>query len=222
MRKKRTTQYTKNRNRIMRYIRSQRKKGIIIDFDIKTETQLRKEGIEGQKLSALTRELKKIKPKQLKELKIAEFDIETGEIISDYSSEKEGIYTDNTNYIQQIEAEYVSDNEWYNNIVISSWLGTVNEMEYGIGAMILRKWFDKLISDNGKENVVQMLVDGQANGLILDYATIYNADVARNYISEMISYLPDQGNIYKEDMEEYINDAMLLNEYMEENENWEL
>lgn len=63
--KTKTTQYTKNRKRILAYIRRQRKKNLVTDLYIPTERELRKQGVKGTELAKLTRELKALNPKTL-------------------------------------------------------------------------------------------------------------------------------------------------------------
>lgn len=69
MTKKRTqTAYTRNRERIMRQLRRERARGKETFFPyIPTEKELRKQGVKGKELTALTRELKKITPKKIRE-----------------------------------------------------------------------------------------------------------------------------------------------------------
>lgn len=66
MAKKRKTQYTRQRNRVTAYIRKLRKTGLVVDLYFPTEHELRKSGVKGSELTKLTRELKKIKPKELR------------------------------------------------------------------------------------------------------------------------------------------------------------
>lgn len=69
MAKKRTqTAYTRNRERIMRQLRRERARGkeTFLPY-IPTERELRKQGVKGKELAALTRELKKITPKKIRE-----------------------------------------------------------------------------------------------------------------------------------------------------------
>lgn len=73
MAKKRTqTAYTRNRERIMRQLRRERARGkeTFLPY-IPTERELRKQGVKGKELSALTRELKKITPKKIREYTVA-------------------------------------------------------------------------------------------------------------------------------------------------------
>lgn len=63
--KTKTTQYTKNRNRILAYIRRQKKKNLVTDLYIPTEREVRKQGVKGKELAKLTRQLKGLTPKTL-------------------------------------------------------------------------------------------------------------------------------------------------------------
>lgn len=65
--KRKTTVYTKQRNRIMSAIRRLKKKGLQTDLYFPTEKELRSQGVKGQELAKLTRELKKISSSQIKE-----------------------------------------------------------------------------------------------------------------------------------------------------------
>jgi hypothetical protein len=63
---KKTTQYTKQRNRILRYINRQKKKSLVTDLYFPTEKELRKQGVKGKELTKLTNELKRLTSKNLK------------------------------------------------------------------------------------------------------------------------------------------------------------
>lgn len=63
---KKTTQYTKQRNRILRYIYRQKKKSLVTDLYIPTEKELRKQGVKGAELRKLTNKLKRLTPQNLK------------------------------------------------------------------------------------------------------------------------------------------------------------
>ena len=80
MAKKRTqTAYTRNRERIMRQLRRERarEKKTFLPY-IPTEKELRKQGVKGKELAALTRELKKITPKKIREYTVDIDVIEVG------------------------------------------------------------------------------------------------------------------------------------------------
>lgn len=217
-RRTKTSQYTQNRNRIMSYVRKLRRQGIIVDIDLKTENQLKKEGIRAQKLSALTRQLKKLRPKQIKELKIAEFDPDTGEIYMDYFD----MYGQTNEPGFEPPPDNVStDESFYMRIIISSWYGTLGEFEEGIGYNLLKNWADTIRAENGDEAFAKMIEDGMANGNMLTWDVVYNGDATRDYIESIMDYLPDQGIMYKDNMIDKLDYMMQMSEYFEQQENWD-
>lgn len=71
--------YEKQRRRLMSAARREEKKGRHVVFDLPTQKQLKEAGIRGAKLSALTRKLAKVTPKELRgKYLAAEYDLETG------------------------------------------------------------------------------------------------------------------------------------------------
>lgn len=71
--------YEKQRRRLMAAARREEKKGRHVVFDLPTQKQLKEAGIRGAKLSALTRKLAKVTPKELRgKYLAAEYDLETG------------------------------------------------------------------------------------------------------------------------------------------------
>lgn len=80
-RKKKATPsgYEKQRRRLMAAARREEKKGRHVVFDLPTQKQLKEAGIKGAKLSALTRKLAKVTPKELRgKYLAAEYDPITG------------------------------------------------------------------------------------------------------------------------------------------------
>lgn len=71
--------YEKQRRRLMAAARREEKKGRHVVFDLPTKKQLKEAGIKGAKLSALTRKLTKVTPKELRGKYLsAEYEPETG------------------------------------------------------------------------------------------------------------------------------------------------
>lgn len=80
---RRKTEYTRQRDRILSFIRKASRRGYLFDNfqSIPTERQLRQQGVTGAKLAAQTRRLQRIKPADL--YAQAEFlDVETGVILT--------------------------------------------------------------------------------------------------------------------------------------------
>lgn len=88
-RKRRKSEYTKQRERILSFIRKASKRGYLFDNfqSIPTERQLRQQGYRGASLAAQTRRLQRVTPAELYEQ--ARFvDVETGEILTGQEGRK--------------------------------------------------------------------------------------------------------------------------------------
>ena len=195
MAKKRITQYTRNRNRILATIRRIKKKtGYTTTLYFPTEKELRKQGVMGKELSSLTRELKHWKSKDIKEY-----------------IEKENIYRDNRN----------EDDSFFTRTVITQWYAKLLEFSNGEAYSLLRAWMGSIIRENGKNNTAIMLQDGAEHGNILTWETVYKTDSAMLYIGYMLDYLPDSGVLYKEETLDRLEYMKRLGEALEESEDWE-
>lgn len=73
---------------------------------------------------------------------------------------------------------------------------------------ILTVWLDRLIEENGIENVATMIQSGAQAGHILTYQIAYDEELLAGYMADMLDYLPDMTDWYKA-------------EIMEQFESWE-
>lgn len=195
MAKKRITQYTRNRNRILATIRRVKKKtGYTTNLYFPTEKELRKQGVKGKELSALTRELKHWKSKDIREY-----------------IEKENRYRDNKN----------GDDSFFVRTVITQWYAKLLEFSNGEAYALLRAWMGGIIRENGKNNTAIMLQNASENGHILTWDVVYKMGKATLYIGYLMDYIPDQGVFYKEKWMDKIEFIRTLGEALEESEDWE-
>lgn len=76
-----STAYSKQRERVLSFIRRAEKRGYFLtqEFSLPTETELRKSGVKGAKLAARTRQLKRLTPDRLYSM-MQRVNIETGEL----------------------------------------------------------------------------------------------------------------------------------------------
>lgn len=188
------TAYTRNRNRVLRYIRSQRKKGYDIPYYFPTELQLRKQGVKGSELTKLTNELKRFTPKKLQELRVP---INTP---SQEPSNEVGF---------EPPFSPSTDESFFADAVIGAYKAHVKTFNHTASTLLLN-WLDRILQNNTKEDVAQMLEDGARNGHIVNYTIVYSRTKLFDYMSEMLNYLPDMGELYK---------AQIM-EAMEEEEVW--
>lgn len=200
--KRKTTVYTKQRNRIMSAIRRLKKKGLTTDLYFPTEKELRSQGVKGQELAKLTRELKRITPSQIKE--------------SAYVPKEEWKDSDFEAPFNQSE-----DYSLFDRVVITEWYANLNQYARGEAYNLLRAWLGNLIKTHGVHDTAEMLQKGAEAGHILTFHTVYNTDTATLYIGYMIDYLPDEGVLYKEEALERIEYMKRLGDALEQEEDWE-
>lgn len=106
-----------------------------------------------------------------------------------------------TEYIFDPDDEETFGEEYYpsfTDIVLSNFLATLKQFPNAEGVHLLLNWYDRLIADNGRGAVAQMLQDGAANGLVVTWETVYKSTATKTYMAEMMNYLPDQGKFYSD------------------------
>ena len=178
------TQYTRQRNRVTAYIRKLRKKGLEVDFYFPTELELRKSGVKGSELGALTRKLKQLTAKKLKQIAMP---------ITRPAQEP-------TNTPGFNPPENISDDaSFFDNVVISGFKAHVKQFNERASNLLL-SWLDRILASNDSHDVATMLNDGAEAGLIVTYQIVYSQDRLTQYMSEMLNYLPEAGPLFKAEM----------------------
>lgn len=178
---KKTTQYTKQRKRITNYISKLKRKGLDVSLYFPTELQLRKQGVKGKELTALTRVLKTITPDYLKSIAKKPEYITSNE--PDFLPET-NINADDTFYDQTTIVQYKEHVRGFNEVCSNLLLG----------------WLDRIITSNGVHDTAIMLNKGAEAGYIVTYQIAYDRDKLMGYISAMMNYLPEAGTLFKEEM----------------------
>lgn len=203
---KKKTRYSKERARIVRYLSKLKKQGRRIDLYIPTETELRKQGVEGTELAKLTRELKSITPKELRS----------------YSYEIPKPTQESTNTPGFEPPENISeDATFFENVVISTWFGILETFSNGEAYMLLKSWMTMVINDNGEHDTAVMLQQGAEDGNLLVWEVVYKYDKAMMYIGNMIDFLPEAGVLYKEEMLDKLEFMRRMSDAFEQDEDWE-
>lgn len=165
-------EYNKNKYRIKRFTERWNKKGVIFNPDITSilntsKTDVSKSDVEY--LQSLTRD---------KLISSAKFlDESTGQL---YSLELQG------KHIVRKAPLISEDDLFLNNFQVE--LNRLREVE---GYETLKNWFDNLFVTRTKEQVAEMLRDGFASGVLLNWRVVYKKALTLQFISEMLDYLPD-------------------------------
>lgn len=191
----------------MSAIRRMRKKGYRTYLYFPTEKMLRSQGIKGQELARLTRELKKWTTKEV-----------------NFYIKGENVYDNGKDWQHEdfIPPYNISDDDsFFENVVISQWYATLAEFSNGEAYNLLRTWMGNTVRTEGKHNTAIMLQDGAENGHLLTWEVVYKHDNAVLYIGYMLDYLPDEGVLYKEEMLDKIEYMKRLGDALEQDEDWE-
>lgn len=173
---KRTTQYTKNRNRILRYIK-RHKISQYVDLYIPTERQLRQQGVKGKELAKLTRKLKGITPKYLKQ-----------EVTKNIEREVTQSKTDNVleNGISQV--------------IINNFKSQILHFPKEISDKVIA-FINTLINEQGIDSVAYSLEHMPLQFHEILNKTGYDSNSAmQEFTSSLVEYLPDASDAYKKDL----------------------
>lgn len=208
-RKKKVSAYTRNRNRIMAYVRRQNKKGANINLQIATERQLKKQGVKGSQLTALTNTLKKLTPDQIRQISGLNVDVTTGEILSNDPDFVPGM-------------NIIEDTDWYDNVVVSTFQAQLSDLKGGVMYEHIRAWANTIIKEKGKKAFADMLSDGFEAGITFNYPEVYDKQSAVTFVDRMMDYLPDSGVFEKDRYMDRFEYMKVLNADSEAEEAWEL
>lgn len=114
-----------------------------------------------------------------------------------------------------------TDRGFYTRAAITTFLYTLETCRNGKAYSILLRWFNKLRSDNGDDAVAQMLTKGAESGYELTWDIVYDVDKATDFAHGIIQFLSEQGDFYRDEMEEYWNYLSSLENAMYEDSNFE-
>lgn len=212
-------QYNKVRSKILKRFRSLEKRGYNIELTIpkipKTKTEASIRNLEKLTLDRLYKrstyhgfasygeEVSGVKGRQLERKQRVEKAKQTRKL---------------KNFKGKTKRRETFDESFFNRNAISIWKTQVRSCINGKYANTLLQWMDKLIADNGEDNVGKMIYDGEAVGVLFSYDVAYDDKSFNQYTSELIKYLPDQGELYSEQMEEYKEELINWSDLAEQEE----
>jgi hypothetical protein len=99
-----------------------------------------------------------------------------------------------------VPPENVSEDvSFFDAVVITGFKSHVRQFnEYA--SNLLLSWLDRILATNDVHDVATMLNDGAEAGLIVTYQIVYSQDKLTQYMSEMLDYLPEAGELFKAEM----------------------
>lgn len=177
---KKKTAYTRERNRIMNYIRSLKRKGLYSDLYFPTEKQIRAEGVKGKELASLTRELKKWTSKELKSYVEGEYE------------EKQTFVPSSENILEQGISE----------IIVRNFKSDILRFPKQIADKII-ELINTIISEQGVDSVAYSLQHMPMQFYEYIRRQGYDSESSiQEFSSTLIEYLPNASNQYKLDLME--------------------
>lgn len=174
---KKTTQYTRNRNRILRYIKKHNIKNYV-DLYIPTEHELRKQGIKGKELSKLTRSLKSITPKYLQD------EVKRKQEQEIKVTPKQGNILENG----------------ISQVIVDNFKSQILHFPKEISDKVIA-FTNTLINEQGLESVAYSLEHMPLQFHEILNKTGYDSNSAmQEFASSLVEYLPDASDAYKEEL----------------------
>lgn len=110
---------------------------------------------------------------------------------------------------------------FYADAIVGSWFTLLEHYNSGEAYNLLKNWANDMIAQNGKEAFADMLQQGTADGNILTWEVVYKTGEAERYISNMLDYLPDTSQLYKDEVTDKFDYYRAMTDAMEQNEDWE-
>lgn len=114
-----------------------------------------------------------------------------------------------------------TDRGFYTRATITTFLYTLETCRNGKAYSLLLRWFNKLRSDNGDDAVAQMLTKGAENGYEVSWSVVYDVEKATDFTQGIIQFLSEQGDFYRDEMDEFWNELSAMENAMYEDSNFE-
>lgn len=188
-------EYNRQRKRIQNFISRNKKRGFLFDENILPK-------IPKRVTKASVNRLKKLTPEKLYS-KAKHLDTETGEITKGLQASKE--LRRKAREEKKRRKKQKDDTITFEDIVISNTLARVSQFRSEL-VPVFENWMDRLIQDNGRLEVAKMLQKGASEGKIVDFKVMYSETEMYKYFSDMMDFLPDQGDMYKEQVLEILQE----------------
>lgn len=229
-------EYNKQRKRIQNFISRAKKQGYIFDENIIP-------AIPKRVTKASVSRLAKLTPKELYK-KAVYVSRETGEIEAPEEhkkrirkeaaqkvkatkarkkaqKEKKQVYPQPEKPKRERKKKTNTDRGFYTRAVIETFLYTLETCRNGKAYPLLLRWFNKLRADNGDEAVAEMLTKGAENGYEVSWSVVYDVEKATDFTQGIIQFLSEQGDFYRDEMDEFWNDLSAMENAMYEDSNFE-
>ena len=210
-------EYKKQRSRIISFLSKARGRGYIFDEDVlpPIPKRIRKESV--SRLAKLTPEehKKRIRKEAAQKAKATKARKKRKE------KEKKQDYPKPEKPKRERKKKTNTDRGFYTRVTITTFLYTLETCRNGKAYPMLLRWFNKLRSDNGDDVVAQMITKGAENGYEISWSVVYDIEKATDFTQGIIQFLSEQGDFYRDEMDEFWNELSAMENAMYEDSNFE-
>lgn len=205
--------YQKERRRITRQLKRMEDRGYFLDKEILPD-------IPKRVTQASINRLRKIKSTDIYR-KARYIDRETGEIMTGLAGRKHERHVSAMKGAETRRRvrEYFRDNEStftppestisisMDDVFIANFRSNLDKWNENL-QNVVNTWIDRIIEQYGKHDTAVMLAEGTAAGNMITYQEAYDSNKLKDYMAEMVNYLPDVGSWGKEELNEYTEELL--------------
>lgn len=91
------------------------------------------------------------------------------------------------------------DTSFFDAVAITGFKSHIRQFNEHASNLLL-SWLDRILATNDAHDVATMLNDGAEAGLLVTYQIVYSQDKLTQYMSQMLDYLPEAGELFKAEM----------------------
>lgn len=111
---------------------------------------------------------------------------------------------------QEYQSRTNEDTSFFTDAIINMYLTTISHYPNN-AEPILKNWLNQMISKYGRDDVAIMLQDGASAGVVLTWEIAYDNEKLQGYISDMLDFLPEMTEEWKEDVLDSFDDWRDIN-----------
>lgn len=126
------------------------------------------------------------------------------------------------------DTELPSQDDMFARTVVQNYISRIEQFPViirkgepmGGARSLLLSWVNQMIKDNGYWGTSEMILNAESNGVLLTYKVLNYFEIAVQYIGMMITYLPEYGIQYGEEVMDRLDYIKAVSEKFEDLEDW--
>lgn len=200
-------QYRKERRRVQQFIRRANKRGYQFTVEIPK--------IPKRITLGSVRRLQRLTPEYLYKKSLYGGEASFGEVVSGTEGRKleKKLATERMKTTKRMTKERVNeDKDFFSKVVISNFQAHYSKFNERVSGL-LDEWLANIISKYGYHDTAVMLEEGARKGVILTYQVAYESTLLHQYMADMLDYLPDSGDFFRDQLQEAMEESEYYQAY---------